>query len=188
VSRAARRPRPRPPPPRPRTAEIQRELALLEKERETLLVRAPKSGRVVALEAFEGDRLAAGRRMLRLAPAAQEMHIDAWIPERHQAYAEPGQRATVTFADGVERAARVVAVPEAAHPLPAVLAGSYGTREPGLLVRMDFIDDGGPVRRPVVDGARVRIRFAEPQQVGLIARVQQWWSGPAHDVKLEGSS
>ncbi len=139
-------------------ASLQSEIAGMEKQNESLLVTAPSAGRVVDLTIVKGDQLAVGGKVAMIAPEGSELHIDAYVPPKYSKYARKGLRATVIFPDGHRRQATVTDVPEVTQEVPSAHPEMFGSREVGVLVRMEFLDHGSG-QATLTDGLPVTVRF-----------------------------
>lgn len=164
-----------------RMLAVQTELASVDSQLQAMLVRAPKSGRIVDLAAVKGDQLALGSKVAMLAPEGGEMHIDAYIPPKNGIYAAPGMRATVVFPDGTRRGAVVADVPQIATEVPKAQSALLGEAEMGVLVRMQFVDARDTGQRPLTDGLPVKVEFERgwdsPVSQQFAAQVQRYWDG-----------
>ncbi len=163
-----------------RILTIQTELADLDSQLQAMLVRAPKSGRIVDLAVVKGDQLAIGSKVAMLAPQGGEMHIDAYIPPKHAIYAAPGMRATVIFPDGARRRALVADVPQVAAEVPKAQSALLGEAEMGVLVRMQLLDGNPADQRPLSDGLPVRVEFENGWDSGgarqMMVQLQHYWA------------
>lgn len=142
-----------------RILAIQTELANIDSQLDAMLVRAPKSGRIVDMAAVKGDQMAIGSKLAMLAPDGGEMHVDAYIPPKNGIYAAPGMRASVVFPDGTRRDAIVTDVPQVAAEVPKAQSALLGEAEMGVLVRMQFVDARDTGQRPLTDGLPVKVEF-----------------------------
>lgn len=162
-----------------RILNIQTELNDLDSQLQAMVVRAPKSGRIVDLAVVSGDQLAIGSKVAMLAPTGGEMHVDAYIPPKHAIYAVPGVRATVIFPDGVRRRALVSDVPQVAAAVPKTQSALLGESDMGVLVRMQLLD-GGADQPQLTDGLPVRVEFENGWNGGatrqLVVQIQHYWS------------
>jgi multidrug resistance efflux pump len=162
-----------------RIATIQSELASLQTQEQALLVRAPKTGRIVDLAVVKGDQMALGGKLAMLAPDGGEMHIDAYIPPKNGIYAAPGMRATVVFPDGSRREAVVADVPQIATEVPKAQSALLGEAEMGVLVRMQLLDRSEVAQRPLTDGLPVKVEFEHrwdaPGATQFATQVQHYW-------------
>lgn len=143
-----------------RILAIQTELANIESQQQSLIVRAPKAGRIVDLAVVKGDQMALGSKVAMLAPTGGEMHIDAYIPPKHAIYAAPGLRASVIFPDGTRRRAVVADVPQVATEVPKAQSALLGESEMGVVVRMQLLEAAdGKQQQPLTDGLPVKVEF-----------------------------
>jgi multidrug resistance efflux pump len=164
-----------------RILQIQTELANLQSQEEAMVVRAPKSGRIVDLAVVKGDQMAIGTKVAMLAPEGGEMHIDAYIPPKNGVYAAPGMHATVVFPDGSRRDAVVADVPQIATEVPKAQSALLGEAEMGVLVRMQLLDRSEVAQRPLTDGLPVKVEFEHrwdsPGAAQFAVQVQHYWDG-----------
>lgn len=162
-----------------RILQIQAELANLKAQEDALLVRAPKSGRIVDLAVVKGDQMAIGTKVAMLAPDGGEMHIDAYIPPKNGIYAAPGMHASVVFPDGSRRDAVVSDVPQIATEVPKAQSALLGEAQMGVLVRMQLLDKSEVAQRPLTDGLPVKVEFEHrwdsPGATQFATQVQHYW-------------
>ena len=164
-----------------RILAIQAELADIQNQQQAMLVRAPKTGRIVDLAVVKGDQMAIGTKVAMLAPEGGEIHIDAYLPPKDSLYAVPGLQATVKFPDGSRRSAVIADVPQVAAQVPKAQSALMGEAEMGVLVRMQLTDAHTVAgQRPLTDGLPVRVEFENGWDSGsarqFAVQLQHYWN------------
>jgi multidrug resistance efflux pump len=112
-------------------------LAEIEVQRAALVLRAPASGRVRAVQASAGLAVTLGQPLLSLTPAVGEA-VSFWLPPGALETVAPGDRVLVVRADGREQAEGVVgALSPVVGELPPALWRDPATPEYGRAVRLE---------------------------------------------------
>lgn len=136
--------------------DLQSRIIALQQQLDDLNVRAGYAGKVVRLEAAEGEQVFAGDALLTVALATVPT-VTAYLEPRFADYVQEGMEARARFSDGRELPVRVTRVLEVTDKLPAEYLRAYGQPEAMLVMECAF-DDPQELSRDIM-GLPVAVRL-----------------------------
>lgn len=136
--------------------QLQRQLPLLQAQRQQLTLVADGDGTVLEILAERGSVLDAGAGVLVIG-RQERPHVEAYMRPEQVKWVSAGTRATVTVAGDLSLEATVRDAPGQTRRLPAELSSAIGSREMMVLVTLDPVKPL-PVQQ-AIEGLPVRVRF-----------------------------
>ncbi|MHA7841405.1 MAG: HlyD family secretion protein [Gammaproteobacteria bacterium] len=114
---------------------LKRELRKLIALQKALMIRSPKTGKVIDTMAWEGEFLQAGDKILILATEVKP-YISAYLDPKYAHYAQPQQTVTIQFKNGTKLSGTITQMPKLIRQLPNDVVTPIGLRDMNLYVKI----------------------------------------------------